>query len=44
VSGLLMAANLLNEYLVFAFAWWLVLNGIGMSLIRQQRQVYNRAT
>jgi len=44
VSGLLMAANLLNEYLVFAFAWWLVLNGIGMSLIRQQRQAYNRAT
>jgi hypothetical protein len=38
-SGLLMAANLLYDYLIFAVAWWLVLNGIGVSLIWKQRQV-----
>jgi hypothetical protein len=38
-SGLLMAANLLHAYLIFALAWWLVLNGIGVSLIWKQRQV-----
>jgi hypothetical protein len=39
-----MAANLLHAYLIFALAWWLVLNGIGLSLIRQRRQIYHRAT
>jgi hypothetical protein len=33
-SGLLMAAYLLHAYLVFALAWWLVLNGIGLRLLR----------
>ncbi len=28
-SGLLMAANLLHAYLIFALAWWVVLNGVG---------------
>jgi hypothetical protein len=32
-AGLLMAAFLLHAYLVFAWAWWLVLNGIGISLV-----------
>jgi hypothetical protein len=32
VSGLLMAANLLHAYLVFAISWWLVLSGIGSAL------------
>jgi hypothetical protein len=36
-AGLLMAANLLHSYLVFALAWWLVLNGIGLSLLSQRR-------
>lgn len=31
-SGLLMAANLLHAFLIFAVAWWLVLNGIGWTL------------
>ncbi len=31
-SGLLMAASLMHAYLVFALAWWLVLNGIGLRL------------
>ena len=29
-SGLLMAAFLLHAYLIFALAWWAVLNGIGL--------------
>ncbi len=33
-AGLLMAASLLHAYLVFALAWWLVLNGIGLRLLR----------
>jgi hypothetical protein len=33
-SGLLMAAFLLHAYLVFALAWWLVLNSIGLRLRR----------
>ncbi len=33
-SGLLMAASLLHAYLVFALAWWLVLNGTGLRLLR----------
>jgi hypothetical protein len=33
-SGLLMASSLLHAYLVFALAWWLVLNGIGLRLLR----------
>ncbi len=31
-SGLLMAANLLHAYLIFALAWWAILNGIGIAL------------
>lgn len=31
-SGLLMAASLLHAFLVFALAWWLVLQGIGLWL------------
>ncbi len=31
-AGLLMSAFLLHAYLVFALAWWMVLNGIGLSL------------
>jgi hypothetical protein len=38
VSSLLMAANLIHAYLIFALAWWLVLNGIGVSLIWNQRR------
>ena len=38
-SGLLMAANLMHAYLIFALAWWLVLNGIGMNLLRKQRRI-----
>jgi hypothetical protein len=37
-SGLLMAAQLLHAYLIFALAWWLVLNGIGLILLRQGRR------
>jgi hypothetical protein len=33
-AGLLMAASLLHAYLVFALAWWLVFNGIGLRLLR----------
>src|SRR5207249_12034006 len=33
-SGLLMSAYLLHAYLIFALAWWLVLNGIGLRLWR----------
>ena len=32
-SGLLMAAFLTHAYLIFALAWWLVLNGIGIVLL-----------
>jgi len=38
-SSLLMAANLIHAYLIFALAWWLVLNGIGVSLIWNQRRI-----
>jgi hypothetical protein len=31
-AGLLIAANLLHGYLIFALAWWIVLNGIGVCL------------
>jgi hypothetical protein len=31
-SGLLMAAHLLHAFLIFALAWWLVLNTIGLIL------------
>ena len=31
-AGLLMAAFLLHAYLIFALAWWAVLNGIGLRL------------
>jgi hypothetical protein len=33
-AGLLMAAYLLHSHLVFALAWWLVLQGIGLHLLR----------
>jgi hypothetical protein len=36
VAGLLMAAFLLHAYLFFAIAWWLVLNGIGITLWARQ--------
>jgi hypothetical protein len=36
-AGLLMAAHLPHAYLVFALAWWLVLNGIGLALWRDRR-------
>ena len=32
-SGLLMAANLPHAYLIFALAWWAVLNGLGLALL-----------
>ncbi len=32
-AGLLMAAFLLHAFLVFAVAWWLVLNGMGIALL-----------
>jgi hypothetical protein len=41
-AGLLMAAYLLHAYLIFALAWWLVLNGIGMTLL-SQRWTFPRA-
>jgi hypothetical protein len=37
VSGLLMAAHLLHAFLIFALAWWLVLNGIGLGLLSERR-------
>jgi hypothetical protein len=37
LSGLLMAAFLLHAYLIFALAWWLVLNGIGLMLLRNRQ-------
>lgn len=33
-AGLLMSAFLLHAYLIFALAWWLVLNGVGLTLLR----------
>ncbi len=36
-GGLLMAAHLLHAYLIFALAWGLVLNGIGLSLCLARR-------
>ena len=33
-AGLLMAAFLPHSYLIFALAWWLVLNGVGLTLLR----------
>jgi len=41
-SGLLMAAFLLHAFLVFAVAWWLVLNGIGWQLMQQQQTENHR--
>jgi hypothetical protein len=38
VSGLLMAANLLHAYLVFAVGWWIVLNSIGLALCLDRRR------
>jgi hypothetical protein len=37
-GGLLMATLLMHAYLIFAVAWWLVLNGIGVTLLRRERQ------
>jgi hypothetical protein len=36
-TGLLMAAFLLHAYLIFALAWWVVLNGVGLALCRGRR-------
>lgn len=36
-SGLLMAAFLLHAYLIFAVAWWLALEGIGLCLWQANR-------
>jgi len=36
-AGLLMSAYLLRAYLIFALAWWLVLNGIGWVLLPGRR-------
>lgn len=33
-AGLLMAAFLLHAYLIFGLAWWLVLNSVGLTLLR----------
>ena len=35
-AGLLMAAQLRHAYLIFGLAWWLVLNGIGLGLVRRR--------
>lgn len=42
LSGLVMAAHLAHAYLVFAVAWWLVLNGIGGTLMMKGRQTTQR--
>jgi hypothetical protein len=42
-AGLLMSAYLLHAYLVFALAWWLVLNGIGWVLLPGRRSPLARA-
>src|SRR5262245_43279922 len=36
-AGLLMAADLRHAYLVFALAWWLVLQGVGLALRASRR-------
>jgi hypothetical protein len=36
-SGLLMAACLLHAYLIFALAWWAILNGSGIALFRRRK-------
>lgn len=36
--GLLMAAHLLHAYLIFALAWWLVLNAAGLPLWLERRR------
>ena len=36
-AGLLMAAFLLHAYLIFAVAWWFVLQGIGGTLLLRRR-------
>jgi len=36
-AGLLMAAYLLQAYLIFGVAWWLILNGIGLVLLSARR-------
>jgi hypothetical protein len=33
VAGLLMSAYLLHAHLIFALAWWIVLNSIGVALL-----------
>ncbi|MFO0925468.1 MAG: hypothetical protein U0736_00285 [Gemmataceae bacterium] len=43
-AGLLMAAFLLHAFLVFAIAWWAVLNGIGVALWRDRRAALARTT
>jgi hypothetical protein len=41
-AGLLMSAYLLHAYLIFAVAWWLVLNGIGLRLLSSGRSFPSR--
>jgi hypothetical protein len=43
VSGLFMAAFLLHAYLIFALAWWLVLNVIGAGLWLRRRTGVERS-
>lgn len=38
-SGLLMAAQPLHAYLIFAVAWWFVLSVVGLTLCRRERGV-----
>lgn len=42
-AGLLSAAHLLHAYLIFALAWWLVLNGIGLTIISCKSPTLRRA-
>jgi hypothetical protein len=41
-AGLLMAAHLQHAYLIFALAWWLVLNSIGLTLWLHLRHGHRR--
>jgi hypothetical protein len=38
-TGLVMAANFEHAYAIFAIGWWLVLNGLGLSLWRRRQAV-----
>jgi hypothetical protein len=43
-SGLLMAAHFMYQYLIFAISWWLVLNGIGVTLLLRRKVAPPRTT